>query len=143
MEGVKNVGLRAAFDWKLSKTALAITVGINFVKKTKTVDGRISQWLADIKEIWSTFKAVNVTDPKAKSMNLDFAAKRGGKDHTVDVFRFDPTLQEGRSKEQPVELRHLVHHRHRPLHGAARVRPPDRARGRVQPDRGALRQGDR
>jgi peptidoglycan hydrolase-like protein with peptidoglycan-binding domain len=98
VEGVKNVGLRAAFDWKLSKTALAITVGINFVKKTKTADSKISQWLADIKEIWSTFKAVNVTDPKAKSMNLDFAAKRGGKDHTVEVLRFDPTLKKADRK---------------------------------------------
>jgi hypothetical protein len=89
---VKNVGLRASYDWKLSKTALAITVGINFQKKQKNVEGRIGQWLSDIKEIWSTFKAVNVSDPKKKSVNLNFEAKRGGKDHTVDVFRFDPTL---------------------------------------------------
>src|SRR5262249_23023684 len=92
VEGVKNVGLRAGFDWKLSKTALAVTVGITFVKKQKNVDGRINQWLADIKEIWSTFKAVNQSDPKKKSMNLNFEAKRGGKDHSVDVFQFDPTL---------------------------------------------------
>ena len=45
VEGVKNVGLRAAFDWKLSKTALAITVGINFARRAKTVDSTISQWL--------------------------------------------------------------------------------------------------
>ncbi len=92
VEGVKNVGLRASYDWKLTKTALKITVGIDFKKKQSGVDGRISQWLSDIKQIWSTFKAVNHSDPKKKSMNLDFEAQRGGKDHTVDVFRFDPTL---------------------------------------------------
>jgi peptidoglycan hydrolase-like protein with peptidoglycan-binding domain len=99
VEGVKNVGLRAAFDWKQTKTALNITVGINFQKKQTGVDGRISQWLSDIKEIWSTFKAVNQSDPKKKSMNLNFEAKRGGKDHTVDVFRFDPTLAK---KDRPL-----------------------------------------
>jgi peptidoglycan hydrolase-like protein with peptidoglycan-binding domain len=99
VEGVKNVGLRASYDWKLSNTALAITVGINFQKKAKNVDGRISQWLSDIKEIWSTFKAVNHTDPKKKSVNLNFEAKRGGKDHTVDVFRFDSTLAK---KDRPL-----------------------------------------
>jgi peptidoglycan hydrolase-like protein with peptidoglycan-binding domain len=92
IEGVKGVGLKAAYDWKLSKTALTITVGINFIKKHSGVDGRISQWLSDIKEIWSTFKAVNTTDPKAKSMNLNFEAKRGGGTHDVKVFKFDPTL---------------------------------------------------
>jgi peptidoglycan hydrolase-like protein with peptidoglycan-binding domain len=92
VEGVKNVGLRASYDWKLTKSALAITVGITFQKKHKNVEGRIGQWLADIKQIWSTFKAVNHSDPKKKSMNLDFEAKRGGKDHTVEVFQFDPTL---------------------------------------------------
>ena len=92
VEGVKNVGLRASYDWKLSKTALGITVGITFQKKAKNVDGRISQWLSDIKEIWSTFKAVNQSDPKKKSMNLNFEAKRGGGDHSVDVFQFDPSL---------------------------------------------------
>lgn len=99
VEGVKNVGLRASYDWKLSKTALAITVGINFQKKHKNVDGRISQWLSDIKEIWSTFKAVNHSDPKKKSVNLNFEAKRGGKDHTVDVFQFDPTVAK---KDRPL-----------------------------------------
>jgi peptidoglycan hydrolase-like protein with peptidoglycan-binding domain len=93
VEGVKNVGLRASYDWKLSKTALTITVGINFQKKQKNVEGRINEWLADIKQIWSTFKAVNQNDPKKKSVNLNFEAKRGGKDHTVNVFRFDPTLK--------------------------------------------------
>lgn len=92
VEGVKNVGLRAAYDWKLSKTALNVSVGINFQKKQAGVDAKIGQWLADIKEIWSTFKAVNHSDPKKKSMNLDFAAKRGGSDHTVNVFQFDSTL---------------------------------------------------
>ena len=91
VEGVKGVGLTAAFDWKLSKTALAVTVGINFHPKHKGVDGRIGQWLADIKEIWSTFKAVNESDPKKKSMDLNFEAKRG-KGHDVDVFKFDPSL---------------------------------------------------
>lgn len=91
VEGVKGVGLTAAFDWKLSKTALAITLGINFHAKQKGVEGRIGQWLADIKEIWSTFKAVNESDPKRKSMDLNFEAKRG-KDHDVDVFKFDPSL---------------------------------------------------
>jgi peptidoglycan hydrolase-like protein with peptidoglycan-binding domain len=90
VEGVKNVGLRAAYDWKQTKTALNISVGIDFQKKHTGVDGRISQWLSDIKEIWSTFKAVNHSDPKKKSMNLNFEAKRGGKDHTVNVFKFDP-----------------------------------------------------
>src|SRR5207247_2013959 len=92
VEGVKNVGLRANYDWKLSKTALKITVGINFQKKSKNVDGRINQWLADIKEIWSSFKAVNQTDPKKKSVNLDFEAKKGGDSATVVVRRSDPTL---------------------------------------------------
>ncbi len=91
VEGVKGVGLTAAYDWKLSKTALSISLGINFRKKQKNVDGRIGQWLADIKEIWSTFKAVNDSDPKAKSMDLNFEAKRG-KGHDVDVFQFDPKL---------------------------------------------------
>lgn len=92
VEGVKDVGLRASYDWKLSKSALAITVGITFQKKHKNVEGRISQWLSDIREIWSTFKAVNHSDPKKKSMDLNFEARRGGGDHTVEVFRFDPTL---------------------------------------------------
>ena len=92
VEGVKGVGLRAAYDWKLSKTALTITGGITFHKKAKNVDGRINQWLADIKEIWSTFKAVNESDPKKKSMNLNFEAVRGGKGHEVDVLQFDPKL---------------------------------------------------
>ncbi len=92
VEGVKNVGLRASYDWKMSKSAMTITVGINFVPKQKNVEGRIGQWLSDIREIWSTFKAVNHSDPKKKSMNLDFAAKRGGGDHVVEVFRFDPSL---------------------------------------------------
>ncbi|ACV79186.1 peptidoglycan-binding domain-containing protein [Nakamurella multipartita] len=91
VEGVKNVGLRAGYDWKLSKTALAITLGITFHKKHKNVDTRIGQWLADIKEIWSTFKAVNDSDPKKKSMDLNFEAKRGP-GHDVDVFQFDPKL---------------------------------------------------
>jgi peptidoglycan hydrolase-like protein with peptidoglycan-binding domain len=99
VEGVKNVGLRAAYDWKLSKTALAITVGITFKKKHKNVDARITQWLSDIKQIWSTFKAVNHSDPKKKSMNLDFEAKRGGSDHTVDVFQFDPSLAKNKRAE--------------------------------------------
>jgi peptidoglycan hydrolase-like protein with peptidoglycan-binding domain len=93
VEGVKNVGLRAAYDWKQTKTALTISVGINFQKKHTGVDGRINQWLADIKEIWSTFKAINISDPKKKSMNLNFEAKRGGKDHTVNVFKFDPAAK--------------------------------------------------
>ncbi|MDT5093081.1 MAG: hypothetical protein QOH60_2444 [Mycobacterium sp.] len=92
VEGVKGVGLRSAFDWKLSKTALTVTAGITFHKKHKNVDGRINQWLADIKEIWSTFAAVNDSDPKKKKMDLNFEAKRGGKDHEVDVFQFDPKL---------------------------------------------------
>ena len=49
--------------------------------------------MSDIKQIWSTFKAVNHSDPKKKSVNLNFEAKRGGKDHTVDVFQFDPALK--------------------------------------------------
>jgi peptidoglycan hydrolase-like protein with peptidoglycan-binding domain len=93
VEGVKNVGLRASYDWKLSKTALSVTVGITFQKKQKNVEGRISEWLSDIKQIWSTFKAVNHSDPKKKSVNLNFEAKRGGKDHTVDVFQFNPALK--------------------------------------------------
>jgi peptidoglycan hydrolase-like protein with peptidoglycan-binding domain len=99
VEGVKNVGLRAGYDWKLSKSALTITVGINFQKKHKNVEGRISQWLSDIREIWSTFNAVNHSDPKKKSMNLNFEAKRGGKDHTVNVFQFDPTVAK---KDRPL-----------------------------------------
>ena len=99
VEGVKGVGLRAGYDWKLSKTALGISVGINFQKKANNVDGRINQWLSDIKEIWSTFKAVNQSDPKKKSMDLNFDAKRGGKDHSVDVLRFDPTLAK---KDRPL-----------------------------------------
>ena len=93
VEGVKNVGLRASYDWKLSKTALSVTVGITFQKKQKNVEGRISEWLSDIKQIWSTFKAVNHSDPKKKSVNLEFEAKRGGKDHSVDVFQFNPALK--------------------------------------------------
>ena len=93
VEGVKNVGLRAGYDWKLSKTALSVTVGITFQKKQKNVEGRIGEWLSDIKQIWSTFKAVNHSDPKKKSVNLNFEAKRGGKDHTVDVFQFNPALK--------------------------------------------------
>ena len=92
VEGVKNVGLRASYDWKLSKTALAVTVGITFQKKQKGVDGRIGQWLSDIREIWSTFKAVNHSDPKKKSVDLNFAAKSGGGNHTVQVFKFDKSL---------------------------------------------------
>ena len=92
VEGVKNVGLRASYDWKLSKTALAVTVGITFQKKQKGVDGRIGQWLSDIREIWSTFKAVNQSDPKKKSVDLNFAAKSGGGNHTVQVFQFDKSL---------------------------------------------------
>jgi hypothetical protein len=99
VEGVKNVGLRAAFDWKQTKTALNVTVGINFTKKHAGVDGAINTWLSDIKQIWSTFKAVNTSDPKKKSMDLNFEAKRGGKDHQVDVFRFDPTLAK---KDRPL-----------------------------------------
>jgi peptidoglycan hydrolase-like protein with peptidoglycan-binding domain len=91
VEGVKGVGLTAAYDWKLSKTALSITANINFRKKHAGVDGRINQWLGDIKEIWSTFQAVNDSDPKRKSMDLNFEAKRG-KGHDVDVFQFDPKL---------------------------------------------------
>lgn len=101
VEGVKNVGLRAAYDWKLSKTALAISVGITFTKKQAGVDAKIGQWLSDIKEIWSTFKAVNHSDPQKKSMNLDFKAVRGGADHAVDVLKFDPALpkkQRGESR---------------------------------------------
>ncbi len=42
VEGVKNVGGRASFDWKLAKTALDITVGITFVKVHSGVDGAIT-----------------------------------------------------------------------------------------------------
>jgi peptidoglycan hydrolase-like protein with peptidoglycan-binding domain len=91
VEGVKNVGLRAGFDWKLSKTALNVTVPIQFVKRDAGVDGRISQWLDDIHTLWSTFRATNQTDPKHPHINLDFRATRGG-DHTVDVFKFDRSL---------------------------------------------------
>ncbi len=91
VEGVKNVGLRANYDWKLSKTALAVTVGITFQQKQKNVGGRINQWLGDIKQIWSTFKAVNHSDPKKKSVDLNFEVKRGGA-HTVQVFQFDKSL---------------------------------------------------
>ncbi|MDO9456257.1 peptidoglycan-binding protein [Nocardioides sp.] len=89
VEGVKNVGTTASYDWKLSKTALTISLGIAFHKKSAGVDGRISQWLADIKEIWSTFKAVNQDDPKKLSMDIDFEAKRGA-GHDVDVHHHDP-----------------------------------------------------
>ena len=101
VEGVKNVGLRAAYDWKLSKTALNVSVGITFNKKHGGVDGKIVQWLSDIREIWSTFKAVNHSDPKKKSIDLDFKALWGGKDHAVDVYKFDPALpkkQRGESR---------------------------------------------
>lgn len=89
VEGVKNVGTTASYDWKLTKTALNISLGIAFHKKQSGVDGRISQWLSDIKEIWSTFAAVNQDDPKKKKMNINFEAKRGA-GHDVDVYRFDP-----------------------------------------------------
>ena len=91
VEGVTNVGGRANYDWRLSKSALTISVGINFVPKSKNVSGRISEWLQDIHSIWSTFKAVNQTDPK-KTVNLDFEAKRGGAAATVTVRQFDPSL---------------------------------------------------
>ena len=91
VEGVKNVGLRAGFDWKLSKTALNVTVPIQFVKRDPGVDGRISQWLDDIHTLWSTFRAVNQTDPKHPHINLDFRATGGG-DHKVNVFKFDHSV---------------------------------------------------
>jgi peptidoglycan hydrolase-like protein with peptidoglycan-binding domain len=87
VEGVRNVGLRANYDWRLSKTALTISVGINFIPKAKGLDSRINQWLAEIREIWSSFKAVNQTDPKKPSVRMDFEAKRGGTAANVNVFK--------------------------------------------------------
>lgn len=92
VEGVRNVGGRANYDWKLSKTALTITVNINFQQKSKNVSGRINQWLEDIRQIWSTFKAVNQNDPKKKSVNINFEAKKGTSGPTVVVRRSDPSL---------------------------------------------------
>jgi peptidoglycan hydrolase-like protein with peptidoglycan-binding domain len=100
VEGVKNVGERAGFDWKLSKTALNVTVPIQFVKKDRGVDGRIAQWLDDIHTLWSTFRATNQSDPKHKHIDLDFRVTRGS-GHSVDVFRFDhslPKAQRGQSR---------------------------------------------
>lgn len=92
VEGVTNVGLRAGYDWKLSKTALTVTVPINFRKKDGFVDAKINEWIADIKQIWSTFQAVNVTNPAAKPLDLEFQATRSSSGHQVDVFQFDHSL---------------------------------------------------
>jgi hypothetical protein len=75
------------------------------VKKQKNVDTRIGQWLADIKEIWSTFKAVNTSDPTAKSVDLDFEAKRGA-GHRVEVFVFDPKKKKAERAESRSDSGH-------------------------------------
>jgi peptidoglycan hydrolase-like protein with peptidoglycan-binding domain len=87
VEGVKNVGGRSDYDWNLTKTALDVSVNINFIPQAKGVDGAITNWLAEIHEIWSTFKAVNQSDPKKKHLNIDFRAKRGGTTTNVKVFK--------------------------------------------------------
>ena len=127
VEGVKGIAGRASYDWKLSKKALDITVGITFVKKHKNVDGRISQWLDDIKQIWSTFRAVNLSDPvgRRRGPQLRSEARREGPHGQRVPVR--PDDAQGGAKPRAGKLDDLVHHRHQTRDGPARVRPPDRA----------------
>ena len=76
--------------------------------------------------------------PRPKSMTSTSTAKRGGKDHTVNVLQFDPTLTKAdRTHSRSNSGTWYTIDTGRSMR-AARVRPPDRAGGRVQPDRGAL-----
>ncbi len=87
VEGVSNVGGRAKYEWRLSPTELRITAGINFIPKAKGVQPKINDWLSEIRTIWSTFKGVSKTDPKAKPVQVSFDALQGGKDFNINVLK--------------------------------------------------------
>ena len=90
VEGVQNVGGRAKYEWKLTADQLLISANINFVTPppTKMVDvsGRIHEWVNEIKEIWSSFKAVNKKNP-AQKINVDFEARRKTGDFNVNIHK--------------------------------------------------------
>jgi peptidoglycan hydrolase-like protein with peptidoglycan-binding domain len=88
VEGVQNVGGRAKYEWKLTNDRLLISANIDFKPfapaKISDVSGRISEWITEIRQIWSTFKAVNKKKPDQK-INVDFEARRKTGDFTVNV----------------------------------------------------------
>lgn len=103
VEGVTNVGERARYEWKIEPKRLLITARIQFVpmkqKKDKKgnvtgvvptsagdVSGRIQQWLTDIRQVWSTFKVVNMNNPK-EFLNVDFAAVQGAGDFKINAIK--------------------------------------------------------
>jgi peptidoglycan hydrolase-like protein with peptidoglycan-binding domain len=90
VEGVQNVGGRAKYEWKLTADKLQISANINFVTPPPTkmadVSGRIHEWVTEIKDIWSSFKAVNKKNP-AQKINVDFEARRKTGDFNVNIHK--------------------------------------------------------
>ena len=78
--------LENAHRWMLGFIKDSPQAALNLPKLYKLKDRfpiQVDLESSDIKEIWSTFKAVNQSDPKKKSMDLNFEAKRGGKTAVV------------------------------------------------------------
>ena len=90
VEGVKNVGERARYEWKLTPGRLLISANINFVPaggaKMAEVSGRIQDWLTEIREIWNKFRAVDKANAKDK-VDIDFEVRRKAGDFTVNVWK--------------------------------------------------------
>jgi hypothetical protein len=90
VEGVQNVGGRAKYEWKLTADRLLISANIDFKPfapaKIGDVSSRISEWITEIRDIWSSFKAVNKANP-AQKINVDFEARRKTGDFTVNVHK--------------------------------------------------------
>ena len=90
VEGVQNVGGRAKYEWKLTADKLQISANINFIPrapaKAADVSGRIHDWVTEIRDIWSSFKAVNKKNA-AQKINVDFEARRKTGDFNVNVHK--------------------------------------------------------
>jgi peptidoglycan hydrolase-like protein with peptidoglycan-binding domain len=90
VEGVKNVGGRAGYQWSLNASKLLISAKIKFVAapgtKMAQVSGRVSQWVAEIPEIWNSFRAVDRKNPANKT-DINFEIKQEGGDSVVKVHK--------------------------------------------------------
>jgi peptidoglycan hydrolase-like protein with peptidoglycan-binding domain len=89
VEGVANVGETARYSWAVKGDSVTITVKINF--KGKKNHPMVKTWLQDIKDVWNSYKAVEVGKPQPREYRIEFSAEKSSSaPHDVTVKKPEP-----------------------------------------------------
>jgi peptidoglycan hydrolase-like protein with peptidoglycan-binding domain len=89
VEGVSNVGETARYSWEVKGDSITITVKIKF--KGKKNHPMVKTWLQDIKDVWNSYKAVEVGKPQPREYKIQFnPEKSSSAPHDVTVKKPEP-----------------------------------------------------